>query len=113
MLAFSPAPLTFILTWASGISFLLVRYISFIPSYSPRRLWSEPLRGSFSISGHRSLDDRALLVGEDSHKVSEPRDVEHFHVMPAQVAGEQAVVINDRLDDEADDQDDTGKDDVI
>src|SRR5918993_3293924 len=97
MLAFSPASLTFILTWASGISILLVRYISFIPSYSPRRLWSEPLKGSFPISGHRSLFDGALFVGEDAHKVREARDVEDLHVMLAQVAGEQALVRSARL----------------
>ena len=92
MLALWPALLTFILTWASGISILLVRYICFISSYSPRRLWSEPLRGSSSISGHRSLFDGALFVGEDAHKVREARDLEDLHVMLAQVAGKQALV---------------------
>src|SRR5829696_2324860 len=92
MLAFSPAPLTFILTWASGMSFLLVRYISFIPSYSPRRLWSEPLRGSSSISGPRSLYDGALFVGQDANEVREARDVEDLHVVLAQVAGQQTAI---------------------
>src|SRR5215218_6202299 len=113
MLAFSPAPLTFILTWASGISFLLLLYISFIPSYSPRRLWSEPLRGSFSISGHRSLYDGALFVGEDAHEVRQARDVEDLHVMLAQVAGEQALVRSARLGKQADDQGYPGRVDVV
>src|SRR5215218_2709041 len=97
MLAFSPACLTFILTWASGICILLVRYISFTPSYSPRRLCSEPLRGLFSISGHRGLYDGALFVGEDAHKVRETRDVEDLHVMLAQVAGQQPLFRGARL----------------
>src|ERR671920_791740 len=102
MLAFSPALLTFIFTWASGISFLLVRYISCISSYSPRRLWSEPLKGLSSISGHRSLYNGALLVGEDAHEVREARDVEDLHVMLAQVAGEQALMGRARLGEQGD-----------
>src|SRR5215211_6398164 len=113
MLALSPAPLTFILTWASGISSLLVRYISFIPSYSPRRLWSEPLRGSFSISGHRSLYDGALFVGEDAHEVRQARDVEDLNVMLAQVAGEQALVRSARPGKQSDDQCYPGRVDVV
>src|SRR5688572_31613479 len=84
MLALWPASLTFILIWASGISILLLRYISFIASYSPRRECREPLRGSSPISGLRSLLDGALFVGEDAHKVREARDVEDLHVMLAE-----------------------------
>src|SRR5688500_15204014 len=113
MLAFSPALLTFILTWASGISFLLVRYISLIPSYSPRRLWSEPLSGSSSTSGLRSRLDGALLVGEDAHKVREAGDVEDLHVMLAQVAGVQALVRRAGLGEQADDQSYAGRVDVV
>src|SRR5919107_4536575 len=113
MLAFSPALLTFIFTWASGISFLLVRYISLIPSYSPRRLWSEPLRGSSAISGHRSLYYGALFVGEDAHEVREARDVEDLHVMLAQVAGKQALMRSARPGEQADDQGYTGRVDVV
>src|ERR671921_310344 len=113
MLAFSPAPLTFILTWASGISFLLVRYISLIASYSPRRLWSEPLRDSSSISGYRSLYDGALFVGEDAHKVREARDVEDLHVVLAQVAGKQALVRSASLGEQAHDQGYAGRVDVV
>src|SRR5918997_5734927 len=113
MLAFSPALLTFILTWASGISILLVRYISLIPSYSPRRLWSEPLRDSSSTSGHRSLLDGALFIGEDAHEVREARDVEDLHVVLAQVAGEQALMRSARPGEQADDQGYTGRVDVV
>src|SRR5215218_930779 len=113
MLAFAPAPLTFILTWASGISFLLVRYISFIPSYPPRRLWSELLRGSSFISGHRSLYYGALFVGEDAHEVREARDVEDLHVMLAQVAGEQAPMRRARPGEQAYDQGYPGRVDVV
>src|SRR5215217_486639 len=95
------------------MSFLLVRYISFIPSYSPRRLWSEPLRGSSSISGHRSLYEGALFVGEDAHEVREARDVEDLHVVLAQVAGKQALVRSARLGEQADDQGYTGRVDVV
>src|ERR671912_947055 len=113
MLALWPASLTFILIWASGISILLLRYISFIASYSPRRLWSEPLRGSSSISGHRSLFDGALFVGEDAHKVREARDLEDLHVMLAEIAGKQALVRSARLGQQSDDQGYAGGVDVI
>src|SRR5215203_728466 len=113
MLAFSPALLTFIFTWASGMSCLLVRYISCISSYSPRRLWSEPLKGLSSISGHRSLYNGALLVGEDAHEVREACYVKDLHVMLAQVAGEQALVGRARLGEQADDQGYPGRVDVV
>src|SRR5918992_3085982 len=113
MLALWPASLTFILIWASGISILLLRYISFIASYSPRRECREPLRGSSPISGHRSLFDGALFVGEDAHKVREARDVEDLHVMLAQVAGKQALVRSARLGEQAHDQGYAGRVDVI
>src|SRR5215211_2150798 len=113
ILVLSLALRTFILTWASGISFLLVRYISFIPSYSPRRLWSELLRGSSFISGHRSLYYGALFVGEDAHEVREARDVEDLHVMLAQVAGEQAPMRRARPGEQADDQGYPGRVDVV
>src|ERR671913_1219123 len=113
MLALWPASLTFILTWASGISILLLRYISFIASYSPRRECREPLRGSSPISGLRSLLDSALFVGEDAHKVREARDLEDLHVMLAEVAGKQALVRSARLGQQAHDQGYTGRVDVI
>src|SRR5918992_4486366 len=113
MLALWPASLTFILIWASGISILLLRYISFIASYSPRRECREPLRGSSPISGLRSLLDGALFVGEDAHKVREARDLEDLHVMLAQVAGKQALVRSARLGKQAHDQGYTGRIDVI
>src|SRR3712207_4501290 len=112
-LAFSPALLTFILTWASGISFLLVRYISLVPSYSPRRLRSEPLGDSSSTSGHRSPCYGALFVGEDAHKVREARDVEDLHVMLAQVAGEQTLARRAGLGEQADYQGYAGRVDVV
>src|SRR5215203_7256725 len=113
MLALSPACLTFILIWASGISILLLRYISFIASYSARRECREPLRGSSPISGLRSLLDGALFVGEDAHKVREARDVEDLHVMLAEVAGKQALVRSARPGQQSDDQGYTGRVDVI
>src|SRR5215210_3988476 len=87
MLAFWPASRTFIFTWAWGISFLLVRAISLVPSYSPRRICSEVSRVSSLISGDRSFGHGALLIGEDTHEVREARDVEYLHVVLAQVAG--------------------------
>src|SRR5215210_4286235 len=113
MLAFSPASLTFIFTWASGISFLLVRYTSLVPSYSPRRLWSEPCRDSSFISGLGRFYHGGLLVGEDAHEVGEARDVEDLHVVLAEVAGEQATVGGARLGEQAHYQGDPGRVDVV
>src|SRR5687768_9422965 len=99
MLAFSPASLTFIFIWASGISFLLFLYTSLVPSYSPRRLCREPCSGF--ISGFRGFYHGAPLVGEDAHEVREARYIEDLHVVLAQVAGEQATMRGARFGEQA------------
>src|SRR5918997_180203 len=111
MAAFSPTFLTFILTWAWGMSILLVRLNSLTPSYSPRRDWSEPGRvSSFllsrPISRHRSLWHRALFVWVNTNEVRETRDVENLHVVVAQAIGQKTALRGARSRQEAYDQGD-------
>src|SRR5215207_6523714 len=113
MLAFSPASRTFIFTWACGMSFLLVRFISRIPSYSPRRIWSELCRVSSFTSRHRRFGHGALLVREDAHEIREARDVEDLHVVLAQVAGQQTTMRRAGPGEQADYQGDPGRVDVL